>query len=198
MQMLTALRMWPARRWAVAGIAALVSTVALAIPTALIPNPIFGRAIAPEWWSWPVTIITGVLAGVLIATYVAIPRNRVPVGASTGSDATGPAALGTDATGQDTSDGNTTPDSTLRGASGEHLDKAGKAGVIGGLVSFFAVGCPVCNKLVLIALGTTGAMQWFAPIQPILAVGAIALLVWALRRRLLNETSCAVRIPAAS
>jgi hypothetical protein len=180
--MMTALRMWPARRWVVAAIAALVSTVALAIPTALISNPIFGRAIAPEWWSWPVTIITGLMAGMLIATYVAIPRTGID--ASTGFE-------------HSQTDGDMTPDSTAPRAADEHLDKAGKAGVIGGLVSFFAVGCPVCNKLVLIALGSTGAMQWFAPIQPILAVAAIALLVWALRRRLLNETSCTVRIPTA-
>ncbi len=164
MQTLSALRLWPARRWGVAAIAAVVSTVALAIPTALIPTPIFGRAIAPEWWSWPVTVITGVLAGLLIATYIALPANP----------------------------GDSTPDAT----SPEHLDKAGRAGVVGGLVSFFAVGCPVCNKLVLIALGTTGAVQWFAPIQPILAVAAIALLIWALRRRLKGEIACSVRIPA--
>ncbi len=168
------------RRWGVAAIAAVISTVALAIPTALIPNPIFGRAIAPEWWSWPVTIITGILAGLLVATYVALPRPR-----------------GEAATASDT-DFDASADSTPAGEAGEHLDKAGKAGVIGGLVSFFAVGCPVCNKLVLIALGSTGAIQWFAPIQPILAVAAVALLVWALRKRLLNEFSCTVRIPTAS
>ena len=168
MQSVQALRLWPARRWGVAAIAAVVSTVALAIPTALIPTPIFGRAIAPEWWSWPVTIITGILAGLLVATSVALPS--------------------TPAEG----------DSTVAPSAPEHLDKAGKAGVVGGLVSFFAVGCPVCNKLVLIALGTTGAVQWFAPIQPILAVAAIGLLIWALRRRLRGEIACAVRIPTPS
>jgi hypothetical protein len=165
MQSWQALRMWPARRWGIAGIAAVLSTAALAIPTALIPNPVFGRAIEPEWWSWPVTILTGILAGLLVATYIATPR--VDSGSA-----------------EDTADdGNST----------DHLDRAGKAGVVGGLVSFFAVGCPVCNKLVLIALGTTGAVQWFAPIQPILAVAAIGLLLWALRRRLVGEISCAVR-----
>lgn len=168
MQSWQALRMWPARRWGVAGIAAVLSTVALAIPTALIPTPIFGRAIEPEWWSWPVTIITGILAGLLVATYIAVPRV----------------------------DNGSAEDTVPAGDSAEHLDRAGKAGVIGGLVSFFAVGCPVCNKLVLIALGTTGAVQWFAPIQPILAVAAIGLLIWALRRRLAGELSCAVPTPA--
>ena len=73
------------------------------------------------------------------------------------------------------------------------LDKPGKLGGFAGLVSFFAVGCPVCNKVVLIAVGVTGARQWFEPIQPLLAIGSIVLLAVALRIRLKNETSCSIR-----
>lgn len=62
----------------------------------------------------------------------------------------------------------------------------------GGLLAYFAVGCPVCNKLVLIALGSGGAMTWFAPIQPLLAVGALLLIGWALLHRLRRETVCDV------
>lgn len=72
------------------------------------------------------------------------------------------------------------------------LDRPGRVGSIGGLLSFFAVGCPVCNKLVVIALGTSGALEWFAPAQPALAMASIVLLAWALRVRLRNATSCAV------
>lgn len=72
------------------------------------------------------------------------------------------------------------------------LDRPGRLGSLGGLLSFFAVGCPVCNKLVVIALGTSGALEWFAPAQPILALASIVLLAWALRVRLRNATSCAV------
>jgi hypothetical protein len=43
----------------------------------------------------------------------------------------------------------------------------------GSLLSAFAVGCPVCNKLVVLALGFPGAMTYFAPLQPILGVGAL-------------------------
>lgn len=71
-------------------------------------------------------------------------------------------------------------------------DVAGTRGGIGGLLAFFAVGCPVCNKLVVVALGTSGAMSWFAPAQPVLAVGALALLVVALRGRLRGQQTCAV------
>jgi hypothetical protein len=67
-----------------------------------------------------------------------------------------------------------------------------KLGGAGALLSFFAVGCPVCNKLVLIALGYSGAIQYFAPIQPYLAFAGIALLMYSLRMRLNNEYSCSI------
>lgn len=71
--------------------------------------------------------------------------------------------------------------------------REGKLGWVGGIATFFAVGCPVCNKLVLLALGYSGALQYFAPIQPFLAVGAIGLLVWAFVARVRREKSC--RLP---
>jgi hypothetical protein len=75
---------------------------------------------------------------------------------------------------------------------GAGRDVAGTRGGVGGLLAFFAVGCPVCNKLVVVALGTSGAMSWFAPVQPVLALGALALLVVALRGRLRGQRACAV------
>lgn len=86
-------------------------------------------------------------------------------------------------------------DRTLVGADAGHdeqLDRPGRVGGAGGLLSFFAVGCPTCNKLVVVALGTTGALDWFAPAQPILAVGSLALLAWALRARLRGEIACRI------
>jgi len=68
-----------------------------------------------------------------------------------------------------------------------------RLGIAGWLVTFFAVGCPVCNKLVLLALGATGAMQFFEPVQPYLAAASIVLLAWALYARLTRENSC--RLP---
>lgn len=69
-------------------------------------------------------------------------------------------------------------------------DPAARRGLVGGVLTFFAVGCPVCNKVVLLALGYAGALKWFAPVQPYLGVLAIAVLVWALVFRLRNETAC--------
>jgi hypothetical protein len=71
-------------------------------------------------------------------------------------------------------------------------ERPARRGGIGGVLAFFAVGCPVCNKLVVVALGTSGAMSWFAPVQPLLAVAALALLAVALRGRLRGQVRCAV------
>lgn len=72
------------------------------------------------------------------------------------------------------------------------LDRPGRLGGVGGVVSFFAVGCPVCNKLVVLALGVTGARQWFEPVQPVLALASVVLLGVALRQRLASQRSCPV------
>jgi hypothetical protein len=61
---------------------------------------------------------------------------------------------------------------------------------VGGVLSFLAIGCPTCNKLVVIALGSSGALTWFEPVQPILALAGIAVLAYALRRRLQSEVQC--------
>lgn len=148
-----AMRAWPVRRWLTAVATAAAFAVVVAIPTALIPTPLFGREIPPTWWAWPALVTSSVLAGVLVATYVA------------------PADGGDDV-------------------------RAQRRGMAGGLLTFFAVGCPVCNKLVLVALGSAGAITWFEPVQPFLQIAAIGVLLWALRLRLRGELACAVPAPA--
>lgn len=69
-------------------------------------------------------------------------------------------------------------------------DRPARRGGIAGMLAFFAVGCPVCNKIVVLALGTTGAMRWFPPLQHLLALASIVLMAVALRGRLRN--TCAV------
>lgn len=78
----------------------------------------------------------------------------------------------------------------------DEIDRPGRVGGAAGVLSFFAVGCPTCNKLVVVAIGSSGALDWFAPAQPVLAVLSLALLAWALRQRLRFAAAC--RIPAAS
>lgn len=63
--------------------------------------------------------------------------------------------------------------------------RAGRTtGTAGGMLAWLAIGCPVCNKLVLLALGTSGALTWFAPVQPWLAAASVLLLAGALGWRL--------------
>ena len=142
---------WPVRRWLVAIATAVAFVLVVAVPTDLIDTPVFGREVPPTWWAWPSLLVSSLLAGLLVATYVRAPAK---------------------------------PDrpSSRRG------------GWAGGLLTYFAVGCPVCNKLVLVALGTSGALNWFEPVQPLLQVAAIAALAWALRTRLRTESACVVSV----
>ncbi len=78
------------------------------------------------------------------------------------------------------------------GVSGATSDAPGRAGLAGGFLAYLAVGCPVCNKVALVALGYAGALEWFAPLQPVLALAGVALLAYALKRRLDGERSCAL------
>ena len=154
MSSIDALRLWTPRRWGIALVSGLAVAALVALPTAVIPNPIFGRAVEVTWWSYPVVILSGIFGGLLLATYIREP-----------------------------------------GA--EEIDKAAKVGTVGGFLAFFAVGCPVCNKLVLLALGTSGAMTWFAPVQPFLAVASVVVMAWALRIRLRGMVSCQMPKAAA-
>ena len=65
----------------------------------------------------------------------------------------------------------------------------------GGLLSVFAVGCPVCNKLVVLALGFSGALTYFAPVQPILGVAALVLTLALLRRRIAGLSGACAGVP---
>lgn len=66
----------------------------------------------------------------------------------------------------------------------------GRAGILANVGSVLAVGCPVCNKLVVAAIGVSGALTVWAPIQPLIAAASLALLGWALWRRLATLRSC--------
>lgn len=69
--------------------------------------------------------------------------------------------------------------------------RTAKAGALGSLLAYLAIGCPVCNKIALLLLGTTGALNLYAPVQPYLGAIGIALLAIALAIRLRGEVSCA-------
>jgi hypothetical protein len=71
---------------------------------------------------------------------------------------------------------------------------AGRA-TLGGVAAYLAIGCPICNKVVVAALGVSGALSYFAPLQPIIGAGSLALLgatlAWRLRDRARRCERCA-------
>ncbi|TDC85693.1 hypothetical protein [Actinomadura sp. 7K507] len=73
-----------------------------------------------------------------------------------------------------------------------------RLGPLGSVLSFFAIGCPVCNKAVLLLLGTSGALTIWAPLQPVVALLSIALLAAAAARRLAGEIDCPASVPGSS
>ena len=75
-------------------------------------------------------------------------------------------------------------------------ERAGALGTVAGLGAFLAIGCPVCNKLALILLGTSGALTIWAPLQPVLGVASLVLLVGTLAWRLrIRARGGACRVP---
>ena len=110
--------------------------LAIALPTDLIPNPVFTRQVAAPGWAWPVAIASALLVAILIA----LPK----------------------------------PNSCRPPTRG---------GVLGGALTYLAVGCPTCNQIVMLAVGTTGALAWFAPLQPVLAALGIVVLAAAITHR---------------
>ena len=150
------MRSWSYPQWTVASVGAVVTALLTGVPTEMIGNPWFVRMTPVLWWNRPVWLLTAVLAGLLLATYV---------GATSGEGADGPGTS--------------------------------RRGGIGGALGYLAIGCPVCNKIVVVALGTSGALSWFAPIQPLLAIGSLVLLAVALRTRLRSVTACPTTLRAA-
>lgn len=66
----------------------------------------------------------------------------------------------------------------------------------GGVGAVLAVGCPICNKLVVALLGSGGALSLFAPLQPVIGAAAVGLLVVGLRRQLqaLGASACTLSL----
>lgn len=55
--------------------------------------------------------------------------------------------------------------------------------IAGGLFADLAVGCPVCNKAVVLLIGTSGALTFFEPLQLWIGLGSLGLLAWTLLLR---------------
>src|SRR5690625_1821877 len=69
-------------------------------------------------------------------------------------------------------------------------DKGSRFGVLVGAIACFATGCPAGNTIVLVLLGASGALTWFAPSQPLVTALALVLTTEALVVRLRGQVSC--------
>ena len=144
------------RFWMTALGGSLATFLILGIPTAVIPNPLFVRMTPVEPFSVATWILSALLSGPLIATYVASPM-------------------------------------------GSQLDEGeGRARAsVAGLAAYLAIGCPICNKIIVGVLGVSGALNVFAPVQPFLGAGSVILLGMTLAWRLrLRGARCAVCVTA--
>lgn len=137
---------------------AAMSLLAFGLVTAIIPNPVFARQIPPEPFAIWTWLVSAPLMGIVMATYTVPPRPS-PIALIT----LGPGEV----------------------AVAER--RSTTLGSLAGLGAFLAIGCPVCNKVALVLLGTSGALSVYAPIQPVIGAVSLALLVataaWRLRLR---------------
>lgn len=131
---------------------AVVAAVAIAIPSDLIDNPIFGRPVAPRSIDYVILAITAGLIGLILA---------------------------------------------IRPPKSEASERQETRTVVGGFVSFLAVGCPVCNQVVVGLVGTSGALSWWAPVQPVVGLVAVGLLLYTLRMRLRTYELAACPLPVS-
>ena len=140
----------------------IVVLVGFGAASAIIPNPVFGRSIPPEPFAIVVWLVSAPLGGLIAATYVVAP-SRIDAPPLV-MNAISPVDV-----------------ATQRTAGGATLAS------VGGFAAFLAIGCPLCNKVALVLLGTSGALSVFAPIQPLIGAVSVVLLAvtlaWRLRLR---------------
>lgn len=146
---------------------ALVAFVGYGMVSAIIPNPVFGRQIPPEAFAIAIWLLSSPLIGIVGATYTA------PM----------PAAVA-----QPLAFASTAPLATAKPVEAAEERRSSTLGTLGSLGAFLAIGCPICNKLALVLLGTSGALSIWAPIQPVLGGLSLVLLAvtaaWRIRLRI--------------
>lgn len=83
----------------------------------------------------------------------------------------------------------------------EHSDSSNperaKRTIAAAVLSAFAVGCPICNKLIVGLIGVSGALNYWAPLQPLLGLATVALLATGLLLRLRGVVVCRATPTAA-
>ena len=131
----------------------LATLLILGILTAVIPNPLFVRMTPTESLSEARWILSALLSGPLIGTYVVA-------------------------------------------APGSQLERGeGRArSALAGIGAYLAIGCPICNQIIVAVLGVSGALIVVAPVQPFLGTASVFLLAATLAWRLrLHGARCPAR-----
>lgn len=75
-------------------------------------------------------------------------------------------------------------------------ERFGSISIGSGVLGTLAAGCPVCNKLVVALLGVSGALEYFAPLQPILGAAGVVGAAAALYVRLSSAKRACQLAPA--
>ena len=152
---------------------ALVALVGYGMVSAIIPNPVFGRQIPPEAFAIAVWLLSSPLIGIVGATYTA------PMPAASAR----PIAFA-----QPLAFASAGPLQAIEPVEPGEERRSSTLGTLGSLGAFLAIGCPICNKLALMLLGTSGALSIWAPIQPVLGGLSLVLLAvtaaWRIRLRI--------------
>ncbi len=177
-----------------------LAAVAYGVVAAIIPNPVFGREIPPTDAAITVWLLSAPLIGIIGATYSspwAAATSPIILLGEDGAAASRAASTGAAASSAGSASAVGASAAAAVGASAASAEDE-RATWLGGVASFgtfLAIGCPLCNKVALVLLGTSGALSVWAPIQPVLGAASLVLLVgtvvWRLRMRATRAT-CAV------
>ncbi|RKD88605.1 hypothetical protein [Halopiger aswanensis] len=119
--------------------------------TGLIPNPLYVRMVPRTPIDYLFLSLTALLAGIYVAQ-----RSATEI---TTADADSPTAEDVD-------------ESENNSVIGE--DRLAFGGLVGG---FLAVGCPICNVVLLALFSSSALMTYFDPLRPLLGALSVTLLV---------------------
>jgi hypothetical protein len=79
-----------------------------------------------------------------------------------------------------------------------HADAGSGRATLGSVAAYLAIGCPLCNKIVVATLGVSGALNVFGPAQPFIGATSVALLAatlaWRLRMRARGCARCSTDV----
>ena len=59
-----------------------------------------------------------------------------------------------------------------------------------GVLATLAIGCPICNKIVVALIGVSGALTYWAPLQPVIGAVAVGLLAATLGLQFRGRAAC--------